>query len=91
MKPTVGRVVHFYSDHLPDQGFGAGGFNDQGKGPYAAVVTQVFNNDDGSVSYANLKVSPPFSAPFDEGSVPEKGSTYDTTGSRYWEWPPREE
>jgi hypothetical protein len=83
MKPTVGRIVHFYSDTLLRTG-PHNGFNGQGAGPYAAIVTQAFDG-----GYINLKVTLPFAAAIDEGSVSEKGSPMATAG-RYWEWPPRE-
>ena len=90
MKPTVGRSVHFYSDAVArrspaDPGRG---FNGQGMGPYHAVITQVFTDDHGNVTYCNLKVFPPFAAAFDEGSVSEKPQS-GAESARYWEWPPR--
>jgi hypothetical protein len=81
-KPTVGRIVHFYSEHLKNTGPN-NGYNGVGAGPYAAMVTQT------NESFINLKIIPPFGAPFDEGSVSEKGSKFATV-LRYWEWPPRE-
>lgn len=84
-KPTVGRSVHFYSEAVANRPSGGGrGFNGVGAGPYAAVVTQVFTDDDGNVTYCNLKVFPPFAPPFDEGSVSEGA---DKCPGRYWEWP----
>lgn len=53
----VGQPVHFYTDDVEKQSNGAG------RGPYSAVVTQVFE------SCVNLKVNPPFAPPYDEGSV----------------------
>jgi hypothetical protein len=82
-KPTVGRIVHFYSEALTRTGPN-NGFNAVGAGPYAAMVTQVFE-----AGFINLKIQPPFAAAFDEGSVSEKGSQF-ATAVRYWEWPPRE-
>lgn len=92
MKPTIGRFVHFYSqtvaDRNPNQpGYG---YNGLGRGPYPALVTQLFTDGDGNITYCNLKVFPPFAPPFDEGSVAEKDSTYYQPG-RFWEWPPRDE
>jgi hypothetical protein len=91
-KPTVGRVVHFYSDAVKanppgSPAWNGRGFNGQETGPYVAIVTQVFPDADGNVKYANLKVFPPFAPPFDEGSVSEG---VDASPGRYWEWPPRE-
>lgn len=85
MTVTVGRVVHFHSEHVAANGNqlrpGAG-YNGAGAGPYLAFVTQIVGG------YANLYVIPPFGDPFHEGSVPEKGSIYDD-GRRYWEFPPK--
>lgn len=83
--PTVGRIVHFYSDAVTNRdsrqpGYG---YNGVGAGPYPAIVTQVFPGGD----YINLKVLPPFAPPFDEGSVSEGA---EKCPGRYWEWPPRE-
>jgi hypothetical protein len=96
MRASVGRIVHFYNESLatgasPNPGSAGPGYNGVGAGPYAAIVTQVFSDAEGNVTYCNLKVLPPFAPPFDEGSVSEKASTI-TNGlatSRYWEWPPR--
>lgn len=82
MKPTVGRIVHFYSK----QRGANGGINGQGEGPYPAIVTQIFDNPEGDVRFINLKVFPPFAPPFDEGSVSQQEATPD----RYWAWPPQE-
>lgn len=83
MKPTVGRIVHFYNPGGPS-------YNGQGAGPYAAIVTQTFPDADGTVRYANLKLFLPFSAIIDHGSVPEKDTQFHHPGGCYWEWPPRE-
>lgn len=85
--PTVGRIVHFYSDVVASRdGTLTRGYNGMGEGPYAAMVTQVSKNADGEVSFINLKVFPPFGEAFDEGSVPTKA----VSSHRYWEWPPRD-
>lgn len=83
--PTVGRIVHFYSDAVANRdsrqpGYG---FNGTGAGPYPAVITQAFPGQ----PYINIKVLPPFAPPFDEGSVSEGA---EACPGRYWEWPPRE-
>ena len=43
-KPSVGRVVHFYSTSVDSRGGEGshGGFNGVGAGPYLAHVTQTF-------------------------------------------------
>ena len=89
-KPTVGRVVHFYSEAVANRpGVNPGyGHNGSGAGPYPAMITQVFPAASGEIMYANMKVFPPFAPPFDEGSVSE-GS--EKNASRYWVWPPRED
>lgn len=89
MKPTIGRIVHFYSQTVADRNprEPGRGFNGMGLGPYPAMITQVFEDGQGNVTYCNLKVLPPFSPPFDEGSVAEKDTAH-YQASRYWEWPP---
>jgi len=90
-KPSVGRVVHFYSTSVDSRGGEGshGGFNGVGAGPYLAHVTQTFEDADGNPTYANLYVIPPFGDPFHQGSVPMKGSEFDCDGTLYWEWPAR--
>ncbi len=79
-RPTVGRIVHFYTTAESRQ------YNGVGAGPYAAIVTQVF---DGS-PYINLQVFAPFSGGADEGSVlhQDEASALGALG-RYWVYPPR--
>lgn len=85
-KPSVGRVVHFYSAAIAGKdGYGRNGV---GKGPYAAIVTQVFTDTNGEVTFCNMKVFPPFANAWDEGSVSE-GSGPDDASGRFWIWPPR--
>lgn len=81
MKPSVGRIVHFYSKQRGSQG----GINGVGEGPYPAIVTQIFKSGE-EIRFVNLKVFPPFAVPFDEGSVSEQEECPD----RYWAWPPRD-
>lgn len=90
-KASVGASVLFYSQTIADKnpqhpGYG---YNGLGAGPYAAVVTQVFTDTDGNVTYANLKVFPPFAPPFDQGSVAERGHPYAQPGL-FWTWPDSE-
>ena len=87
-KLSVGRIVHFYSHIVADKnprqpGYG---YNGVGAGPYPALVTQVFTDAQGNITYANLKVFPHGAPPFDEGSVAERDGPHFQPG-RYWEWP----
>lgn len=80
-KPTVGRVVHFYSTALANQStFNGIHLNGQGAGPYPALVIQDFNGP-----YVNLLVHA-WGGDWREGSVSEKS---DVSNQRYWVWPPR--
>lgn len=79
-KPTVGRIVHFYSDAIGARNGGAG-LNGQGKGPYPAIVQQTFSGP-----YVNLKVLGWGVEAWDEGSVSEREPGND---ARCWVWPPR--
>ncbi|TIV70556.1 MAG: hypothetical protein E5V89_14120 [Mesorhizobium sp.] len=80
MKPSVGQIVHFYTMEPAKH------FNGQGAGPYVAIITQVFEGS----PYSNLKVLPPFAAPYDEGSVIYEPSCVIDHGC-CWCWPPRED
>lgn len=75
-KLSVGRIVHFYT---PDRSKQCNGVE---FGPYSAVVTQVTGPE-----ACNLKVFPPFRAPYDEGMVPLHDPVQAPV--RYWMWPPR--
>lgn len=75
-RPSVGRIVHFYTDDKTKH------FNGQGAGPYPAIVTQVWTDD-----MVNLKVLH-WGGTYDEGSVSSHAG--DPMGKRYWEWPPRQ-
>lgn len=57
MKPTVGRIVHVYTD---DQ---ARWSNGVGRGPYAGIITQVYTDD-----CVNVFVLPPFATPWETAS-----------------------
>ena len=96
MKPTVGRIVHFYSEATANRNPHSPGYglNGQGAGPYPAIVMQTF--PDGP--YVNLKVLGWGENAWDEGSVSEKPAVgpegvqprQQHMHSRYWVWPPRE-
>jgi hypothetical protein len=92
MKATVGRIVHIHSSTIAARNAGSG-CNGQKAGPYPAIVTQVFTDGEGNVTYCNLKAFLPFADAEDFGSVPEKGSTFDTSNDdncHHWVWPPRD-
>lgn len=84
MKPTVGRIVHFYTKDVSKQS------NGQGEGPYPAIVLQVGFSSGDYDTMSNLRVMT-YDGDYVEGSVSEKskaekiGDTF-----RYWEWPPRD-
>jgi len=73
MKPTVGRIVHFYTDNKARHSNGVDA------GPYPAIITRVW-----SEKSVNLKVLPDCGAPFDATSTELKQEGRQT----YWEWPP---
>lgn len=75
MKPTVGRIVHFYTK---DVGFWGNGV---GEGPYAAIVTRVWSDN-----CVNLTVFPDCGNPYTLSSVTNKVDDWN-----WWAWPPREE
>ena len=81
MIPTIGRIVHYYNPALNDRDG-----NGVGQGPYPAIITQTWLDQNGEVSYCNLRI---FAWNNDHyyGSVPEKDSIYYSRGV-YWEWPP---
>lgn len=82
-RPSVGRTVHFYDVERP------GEFNNIGKGPYAAIVVQVWKEEDKEVGLAcGLYVLS------DQGGqnyhkVVHASQREETRAKRYWEWPPR--
>ena len=82
MKPTVGRIVHFYTSSPPTKpGVSTPGLNGQGNGPYPAIVVQVFDDAD----YAYLKVMG-WNHDWMEGSVSEWNGEGEAPG-RYFIWP----
>jgi len=75
VKPTVGRIVHFYGKNVAPV---------VGEGPFAAVVTLV--RDDMRV---DLGVFAPYASNvLIATDVPFKEAP--TSGGDYWTWPPRE-
>lgn len=87
-EPSVGRIVHFWSHEFAQQTEHGGGFNGMGVGPYAALVTQVFKNDQGVVTYCNLAVQVPFNTAIHEGSVAHPSQPF-ADRRRWWTWPER--
>lgn len=81
-KPTIGRIVHFYSEAIGALNNGRG-LNGQGAGPYPAIVQQTFDGP-----YVNLKVLGWGKETWDEGSVAE--GVPPGAPTRYWVWPPRD-
>jgi hypothetical protein len=73
--PSVGRIVHFFTDNAKEQRNGAG------RGPYAALVTQVSPGD-----ICNLKVFPPMGPEYDAGAIPPE-ATEGAQSGRFWAWP----
>lgn len=81
VKPTVGRIVHFYDQSLAGKGYkNEVNLNGQGAGPYPAMVVQSFDGP-----YVNLVVHG-WGGDWREGSVSEQS---ETNNSRYWVYPPR--
>ena len=78
MKPSVGRILHFYTKDTAKQ------FNGVGEGPYAAIVSQVHGDH-----CASLTVFPPFAAPFSAGSVMLEEQPADSDSYQRCGWPPR--
>lgn len=75
MKPTVGRIVHYY-----ELAYGAVPY-----GPFAAIVTAVPEDAD----FITLSVMKPGEESMIwAANVREKTSPESVTD--YWEWPPRE-
>lgn len=82
MKPTVGRIVHFYTDNQSQQS------NGRKQGPYAAIIVGVCGAGDGPNQMVNLKVFADHGADLMLGSVRGNNTVERTSEPRYWEWPP---
>lgn len=91
MKPTVGRVVHFYGElfrwkYLQPNESGC-------VGPFAATVVRV--NTDGSVNlnvlYPSMCVGRGENSELVENVVRETEPRTATNGMGHWCWPPRSE
>ena len=78
-RPTVGRIVHFYTSNKPPRSLRPVDRH----GPFAAIVTDV-NEETRSVT---ITVLPPAGEPFWVHGVRHKNDS--ARGSRFWEWPPR--
>lgn len=77
--PTVGRIVHFYTGFLAEQS------NNNGSGPYAAIITRVWGD-----SMVNLTVFPDCGGELQHFTsvtnyLPEG---VDAMQGRAWVWPP---
>ncbi len=76
MKPTIGRIVHFYDP--------------EAKRIFAAIVTDTISEDDdlSSGMHINLRVfaSPEFAGDDDQVDVPFSETR---TKKAHWFWPPR--
>lgn len=72
MVPTVGRIVHYYSDSA---------FGDNSRGPYAAIVETVIGGPQNRLHLVLFMAGgahPARDIPF-KGDIPQ---------GTYWEWPP---
>lgn len=82
MKPTVGRIVHFYTKNTSRH------FNGAGEGPYAAMIVQAHGD-----RCASLRVFPPFAEEYTAGSVmladESSGPGFAEASYERFEWPPR--
>jgi hypothetical protein len=74
MKPTVGRIVHFYRDNL------VGGM----EGPWPAIIVQVHSDTCVSLHAWKRDNVQEF------GSSVMMRQPPMTPGNMYWEWPPRD-
>lgn len=77
MKPTIGRIVHYYDELLKE-------FAPRGVGPYAAVVTFVRSD-----TVVDVEVFP--ARMFGEEVTGLELMGGDRGQTRWWQWPPREQ
>lgn len=75
MKPTIGRIVHYYPDESPNS------LKECGPGPHAAIITKV--NSDTNI---NITVLADGVEPFSKRNI----ETGNAPGESCWKWPPRE-
>lgn len=75
MKPTVGRIVHFYTDLVDNQ---------NKPGPYAATIAAVHSD-----TCVTLSVLMPWRHDVFVASSAQRKDVAGGQGS-YWEWPPRD-
>lgn len=75
-QPTVGRIVHYW----PDQ--------DAHHAPWAAIITGLWNSDEGTV---RLHIFTPHGDA--EDPIPEDGAYpyAETPTAGHWNWPPRQQ
>jgi hypothetical protein len=93
--PTIGRIVHFYDKRLTGNRFNNPGgnlqrveLNEQGAGPYAALVIQTFPPV-GPHEYVNLMVFA-WGGSWHEGSVEAFDPDMpEAMQIRYYKWPPK--
>lgn len=87
LKPTVGRIVHLYDSKLEGKvchpAYPDVDLNDQGAGPYPAMILQVEPEGD----HVNLLVHA-WGGVWREHSVRQKHPESGDVGPRYWVWPP---
>jgi hypothetical protein len=73
MKPTIGRIVHYYEDNL---------------GPFAAIITGVneFSDSEGS-AVVDLYVFPCKKKKLGDAPIDTLQSDVTDRGTRRWAWP----
>lgn len=88
-RPSVGRIVHFYDSERP------GEFNNIGKGPYAAIVVQVWKDQAKGPGSGEVLLECGLYVLSDQGGqnhfkVVHASQREETRARRYWEWPKRD-
>lgn len=79
--PGIGRMVHYFDTERPHE------FNSMGKGPYAAIVIQVWGEDKPTLD-VGLKVITP-AGDFTLRLIGHKTLAEQRKEHRYWVWPGR--